>query len=205
MGKSWIQSLGNKAVEPLNLQPEMVGDIEEIAHALSGNFRFTRQTRQRYTVAEHCVRGSRLLPAAFAGAFLLHELSEVYLPDIAGPIKPHVSIRITRDVPAGPEGIIQLGTRQSWEDLEQHHTRTVLTALGLASIEPLIYAPEVKAMDFAMLAAEKAFLCGTPPEPWLEGIAPADAGFVHCVPTWSPDVAKDAFVTRFAELFKDLA
>lgn len=196
--KSWIQSLTNKALEPLNLQPEMVGDIEEIAHALSGNFRFTRQTRQRYTVAEHCVRGSRLLPAAFAGAFLLHELSEVYLPDIAGPIKGSIYVGLAGEMTL-KDALV------SWEDLERHHTRTILTALGLASLEPLIYAPEIKAMDVAMLAAEKAHLCGAPPEPWMEGITPADAGFYAGNPTWSPDSAEQAFLERFAELFKDLA
>ena len=78
---SWIQTLENRKLTPRELEPEQVGSIEEIAHALAGRYRFSGLTARRYSVAEHCTLGSQLLPPAFAGAFLLHELSEVYLPD----------------------------------------------------------------------------------------------------------------------------
>lgn len=184
--RTWIQSLGNRKLEPVSLTTEMVGPIEEIAHSLAGEFRFTRQTKERYTVAEHCVRGSRLLPAAFAGAFLLHELSEVYLPDLAAPIKHLVWV----DVPEGPI---------RWADLERQHTRTILEALGLASIEPLIYSPEIKTMDLAMLAAEKRDLCGPSPEDWSLDVLPASVDVSH---PWPPEVAYVEFLLRFRDLFE---
>lgn len=188
--KRWIQSLENRQIELLDLKPEQVGSIEEIAHALAGKFRFTCQTRQRYSVAEHAVRGSQLLPAAFAGAFLLHELSEVYLPDIAGPLKPFVKVSVPKFG----------GDFLNWEDLERQHTRTILEALGLLSIEPLIYSPEIKRMDWAMLAAEKRDLCGPEPEDWKLPEPPPPGVIINTV--WSPDTAGHAFVTRFTELFR---
>lgn len=194
--RSWIQSKSGKKLEPLALTVDMVGPIEEIAHSLAGEFRFTRQTAQRYSVAEHCVRGSRLLSPAFAGAFLLHELSEVYLPDIAGPLKPSLQVVLRRYRRDGSTMVFERTC--SWADLEREHTRVILQALGLSSIEPLIYSPEVKAMDLAMLAAEKRDLLGPPPEPWLEGVTPADPGEI--VP-WPPHVAAREFLARYAELF----
>lgn len=185
--KSWIQTLQGRQLEPLALTKEMVGSIEEIAHSLAHEYRFTRQTDLPYSVAEHCVRGSRLLPAAFAGAFLLHELSEVYLPDIAGPLKPSVLVRLPDDPVPFP-----------WEHLERQHTRVILESLGLSSIEPLLYSAEVKHMDLAMLAAEKRDLCGTEPAPWGLTVDPAPTGLITPM---KPHYARDQFLERFRELF----
>lgn len=188
--KSWIQSLERRQVFPRDLKPEQVGSIGEIAHALAGKIRFTGQTSARYSVAEHCVRGSHLLPPAFAGAFLLHELSEVYLPDIAGPLKPFVFV----DVPFGDTGTTE---RISWSELERRHTRVMLEALKLSSIEPLIYSPEVKALDWAMLAAEKRDLMGAEPADWHLPHPPA----ADEIRPWDLDAAAAAFRKRFRELF----
>jgi hypothetical protein len=108
----WIQSWSGKCVEP-----DQVGGIEEIAHVLAAKVRFQGHTRVPYSVAEHCVRGARSLPPAFALAFLLHEVSEVYLPDAPTPIK-------RRLVVSTPGGSL------SWELLEQRHAKAVLAALG---------------------------------------------------------------------------
>ncbi len=185
--KTWIQTLTNKKLEPLALTVEMVGPIEEIAHALAGEFRYTRQTAKLYSVAEHCVRGSRLIDSDFALAFLLHELSEVYLPDVAGPLKPSL-YAVT-----GP------GTALPWADLEKQHTHVMLEALGLAHLEPLIYSPHVKGMDLAMLASEKAELCGPEPEDWGLTVDPAPTGTIS---PWSPELAEMRFLARFKELTK---
>lgn len=189
--KDWIQSLEGRQVFPRDLKPEQVGSIEEIAHALAGKIRFTGQTHQRYSVAEHCVRGSHLLPPAFAGAFLLHELSEVYLPDIAGPLKPFVFV----DVEGG--GLRESGGLISWSELEKRHTHAMLEALDLLSIESLIYSPEVKHLDWAMLAAEKRDLMGDEPADWHLPHPPA----ADEIRPWSLEAAASAFVSRFHDLF----
>lgn len=191
--KDWIQTLSGKKLVPLALTKEMVGDINEIAHALAGKVRFTGQTQHRYTVAQHCVIGSRLLPPAFAGAFLLHELSEVYLPDIASPVKPFVFVLVDSIEPMS-DGV----ERVPWSELERQHARVILDALGLSSLEPLIYSPEVKAMDLAMLAAEKRDLLGPEPEPWGLEIEPACTGTIN---PWTPEAAEQEFLNRYLELF----
>ena len=186
MALDWIQTLENRKLTPRELKPEQVGSIDEIAHALAGRFRFSGLTARRYSVAEHCTLGSQLLPPAFAGAFLLHELSEVYLPDIPSPLKPHVFVDV------GEVAAV------AWSDLEREHTRTILAALGLSSIEPLVYSPEVRNMDLAMLAAEKAQLVGPEPEPWGLTVPAAKVD----LRMWDPPLAANCFLARFAELFR---
>jgi uncharacterized protein len=190
MSTDWIQTNENRALYPRAITKESVGSIREIAHSLANCFRFNRQVEAPYSVAEHCVRGSRLLPPAFAGAFLLHELSEVYLPDIPAPLKPFVAVYLNDRCDEAPE---------TWEHLEKQHTRVILSALGLSSLEPLIYSPEVRAMDLAMLAAEKRDLVGPEPMPWGLEVEPASTEQI--VP-WANYRARDEFVKRFVELFQ---
>lgn len=189
--KTWIQTREGRQLEPLALTKEMVGSIEEIAHALAHEYRFTRQTDAPYSVAEHCVRGARLLPPAIAGAFLLHELSEVYLPDVAGPLKPSVYVRLPGDDGYTP-----------WEGLEHQHTRVILESLGLLYLQPLIYSPEVKHMDLEMLAWEKRDLTGAEPAPWgLPYDPPPEASKLTIYP-WPALKAKDEFLAEFNRLFR---
>lgn len=194
MSKTWIQTSEDRALEVRSLTVDMVGSIEEIARSLSRNNRFTRQTARAYSVAEHCVRGAQELPLFARGAFLLHELSEVYLPDIAGPLKPFV--RVVLDGEGDAPG--QLVT---WEELERQHTHVMLVALGLTSIEPMIYSPEVKRMDLAMLAWEKRDLMGPEPKPWLLGVEPPPAAVRHTIDPWGEERAFASFLSTFRAIF----
>lgn len=149
----WTQSYSSQKVTLLDLRPDQVR-LEDIPNALAQKVRFQGATRLPiYTVAQHCIEGARLLPSAFKLPFLLHEVSEVYLPDIPGPMKAHVL------VDAGT-------TAMRWKDLEARHADAVLSALGLDSIRPLLDCAEVKRMDRAMLAAEVEQLLSEPPQEW---------------------------------------
>ena len=70
------------------LEPE-VGDvkIEDIAHALSQQCRWTGHTNKFYSVAQHCCLVSDQLPYEHQLAGLLHDASEAYLSDISRPVK----------------------------------------------------------------------------------------------------------------------
>lgn len=147
--RCWIQSYTGRKVTPMNLREDQVC-IEDIAHALANKGRFTGHAKFFYSVGQHTILGADAIAKPFKLAFLLHELSEVYLPDVAGPLKPFVRV-----------------ADQAWEEFEKRHTSVMLRALGLSHVEPLIYSPEVRNMDLRMLMTEKEVLHpGEPPEPW---------------------------------------
>lgn len=179
--RPWIQSYTGRKVTPFDLQPDQVC-LEDVAHALGNKCRFSGHSIHHYSVAQHSVLGARLMPPAFAMAFLLHDVSETYLPDIASPLKS----RVKWCDDAG-------NSIQQWEALEAQHARVILEALGQLSILPLLQSPEVRAMDLAMLVAEKNQILEDEPESWGITAEPAPVTIYQRTPA----EAAQEFLTLF--------
>ena len=70
-------------------KPEMFR-IEDIAHALANQCRFSGHLPKFYSVAQHCVLASQRVHTDYAYDALMHDSSEAYLLDIPSPIKKHL-------------------------------------------------------------------------------------------------------------------
>lgn len=120
-----------------DLPDGQVPRIETIAHALSNINRWTGHTSRPFSVAQHSLLVSHLVPPEFALGALLHDATEAYLGDIAAPLKSLL-----------PE----------YQRLESSHWGWIAEAFRL----PRDMSPEVKYADMQALALEKYYHMGDP-------------------------------------------
>lgn len=77
---------GNRMIDLDDLKPSDI-DVYDIAHSLSNNLRFNGHSRIPYSVAEHSVALSYVVPPILAFPALMHDATEAYLGDIIAPVK----------------------------------------------------------------------------------------------------------------------
>jgi len=89
--KCEIQTYTGKLINPMDPDPSLF-DIEDIAHALSHQCRFSGHTRKFYSVAQHSVIAASLAVGAEQQfTMLMHDAAEAYLVDVPKPIKHHLA------------------------------------------------------------------------------------------------------------------
>lgn len=176
---SYIETHSGIPFEPLAPRVEDIR-IEDIAHALSQQCRFSGHTRVFYSVAEHCVRVSRCLDArGYARSVvlwgLLHDASEAYLVDIPKPLK-------------------EADTFAGYRKAETAMMETVCRAFDLHMEEPR----GVRIADAVLLATEARDLMPFRPEHWG---ALKEAPLPERITPWSPAEAERCFLLRFTSLY----
>jgi hypothetical protein len=73
-------------VDLLDTDPDTIR-LVDIAHALAQECRFNGQTDDFYSVAQHSVYVSLLVPPEYAREALLHDATEAYIKDLPLPLK----------------------------------------------------------------------------------------------------------------------
>jgi len=171
---SWLLTYTGKRFDLVDPRPDDV-NIIDIAHALANLSRFTGHARSFYSVAQHCVLGSFIVPIELARAFLLHDATEAFVGDVAAPLK---------------------GLLPEYQAIEARIAGVIHSALG---VPPAAAADaKIKRADLVMLATERRDLMAADTAPWLclAGIEPL-ARPIHA---WTPSRAKAAFLQRYIEL-----
>ena len=82
----WIETYTGKCIDLLHPTTDDI-DIRDIAHSLSLQCRYNGHCKTFYSVAEHSVRVSWILPNHLKMKGLLHDAQEAYLQDLPRPVK----------------------------------------------------------------------------------------------------------------------
>ena len=172
--RAWIQTYSGGKFHILDPQQDEI-DIVDIGHSLAMQCRFTGHVRRFYSVAEHAVLGSYIVPPKDALWFLLHDASEAYITDINRPLKHYTNI--------GNEYI----------PVETKIMAAICQKFRLSSDEPA----SVKKADNQMLFAEKEYLLA--PLEW-ESVWGNEKRADVKIKCWAPQIAEIEFLHRFYEL-----
>lgn len=89
MSVDWIETFSGKRFKPQNPDPKLI-DIIDIAHSLSLKTRYSGHCKEFYSVAQHSVIVSEMVPQQYALEGLLHDAAEAYFPDVPRPMRPIV-------------------------------------------------------------------------------------------------------------------
>lgn len=149
--------------------------IEEIAHALSNICRYTGHVRKFYSVAQHSVLVSYLVPKHLAMCGLMHDASEAYLGDVSTNLKVLL-----------PE----------YKALEERVEALIAKQYGL----PFPLPAAVKKADMQMLATEKRDLMPRTPTDELNW--PKAEPIKYTVRPMEPELARLYFMNRYNQLMK---
>lgn len=183
---TWIQTYTGKAFDLLAPETHMVC-IEDIAHHLALINRFTGATAEPYSVAQHSVLVSLVVPQELALAGLLHDAAEAYVTDVSRPLKEAMRL-----IDRGAHG----ATRTAYDALSHRVERVIGERFG---VELVSMDQRIKDADMRMLATERVHLHHSAPKTWDWNAEPVNLKPYQIRP-WRWRVAERAFLARFEEL-----
>lgn len=177
----YVETRSGKRVTFLDPKPDDI-DIHDIAYSLSNQCRFNGHCAAFYSVAEHSVHVSSLLPRDLQLAGLLHDAAEAFIGDIPSPVKQFVP---------------------NLRDIEDNIIRVIFQKFGC--VEALERYNEIKLADLQQLYTESHYLLPSGGKHWRmwegpriwsekDGVKPVCA---------LPGYAYRAFMLTFKELYNE--
>jgi hypothetical protein len=167
----WLQTVSGRVISILHPYPDDI-EIGDIAHALSNICRFGGHTTSFFSVAQHSIIVSHLLPPKLGLWGLLHDASEAYLTDIPRPLKIHLNGR--------------------YAELEKLFMDVICEKFGLPTEEP----PEVNEADQVALVTERRDLLVEQSVEWDIKARPIGSGYK--ISPMEPWFAKHRFLGEFS-------
>ena len=167
-----INTWSGTTIDYANPQSDHI-DIIDIATALSRECRYAGHCRHFYSVAQHSVLVSRLVPPEFALEGLLHDATEAYLKNLPSPLKALLP---------------------DYSEVEGRFDTVIRKRFGLPAIPSLA----IKAADLVLLATERRDIIPDDGVDWpiVAGIEPMPRQI------WplAPEIAKEQFLDRYQSL-----
>lgn len=173
LDEPWIQTFSGRRFNPTKPVVDAIV-IQDIAHSLSMQCRFTGHVRRFYSIAQHCVLVSYLCDADDRRWGLLHDGDETYIPDLSSPLK-------------------HSGKFDNYREYGKQLQIAICKRFGLPEKEPR----SVKLADKLLLATEARDLMSPLHPDWKQPMEPLP----FKIEPWSPDKAEDMFMKRFYELW----
>lgn len=177
--KHYIMTFLGHRFYPLRPRVEDVF-IEDIAHSLAQQCRFTGHTKKPVTTAEHCVRVSQFSANEDMLAGLLHDAGEAYASDVARPLKHQPIMAFYRE-------------------LEHNIQAVVFKRFGLGPDKP----PSVAVADKMMTgieARDQMHPIVLTDERWAEFIDPIRDHPFSMKEPWAHERAEREFLVRYYQL-----
>src|ERR1700676_677277 len=149
--------------------------IKDIGHSLSLMCRFAGHCKKFYSVAEHSVRVSEIVPPEHALWGLMHDAGESYCVDVPRPLK-------------------HMAGMESYRAHEKRVMGAICAWFHMDPTEP----PEVKTADNTMLVTEQRDLLKNS-HPDFAQVTPLD----EVIEPWTSRKAEQKFLNRFYELTEE--
>lgn len=178
LDKAYIVTYTGKKFHLLEPRIEDI-DIEDIAHSLSQQCRWTGHTRHHYSIAQHGYYCSFLGPKNEAFHRLNHDDSEAYVGDMNRPLKHYTE--------AGPP----------YRKQEDKIQAIICDCFGMSHTPP----PSVHTADEIMLYTEKAQIMASTDFEMSNPWKPSKVADIT-IEEWTPKYAKRKFLERFQELYQ---
>ena len=177
---TWIQTFTGRAFDLLNPDPDSIV-IEDIAHHLALINRFTGATAEPYSVAQHSVLCSMIVPRELALAALLHDAAEAYVADVSRPLKQAMRQNTGRPV-------------SDYDWIAARAEDAIAAKFGVDLSDP-----QIAEADMRMLATERVHLHHSPPRDWDLRAEPYPFEPWQIAP-WPWKRAEREFLARFDRL-----
>lgn len=175
LSNDWMQTFTGRAFFPLEVDPDNIDEFD-IAHSLAMQCRYNGHVSRFYSVAEHCVHMSFVVPEEDALWALLHDATEAYVGDMVRPLKKHIPI---------------------FSEIED---RIMLAVCEKFHLNQNFMPDSVKEADNRIIENERLALLKDPPYPWTVHGDPYPEIEIEA---WAPAVAEFNYYTRLQELLLD--
>lgn len=177
-----IYTFSGHQVDIENPTPEAV-DMADVAHALAYTCRWGGHSKRFWSVAQHSVLVSAMVPSEHALAGLLHDAAEAYLGDVVAPLKRLLG--------------------EPFAKLERGWLRAIGEHCGV-ELDPLPEA--VRAADARLMQIEQGLLLPLElpglhqePDAW-DAMLAGPPTFGNMATAMAPEMAFDAFGVRWIDL-----